>query len=528
MGAPRPRKAETPTEFADRLTTWYASNSGEEHRKSKGQYFTPLNVARFMASLSRGRGDEMRILDAGAGTGVLSCSICEAMASRKSGPSRLEILAVEPEPRLASLLRRSLSHAKRWLASQGIELQFKVEQFDFILEFGSALSNQGSLLRPNRQFPTFDLVIGNPPYFKLRKSDPRAEAAMPVVHGQPNIYALFLAVASKLVSEKGELIFITPRSFSSGPYFRLFREKFFGEMRPDFIHTFASRKETFSRDSILQENLIFRAKKLPTWHASSRPSSITMSASNGSADLARTRRRKIPLKLILDTDTRERFLFVPACEEDDAVVRLVHSWKRSLHDFGLEISTGPVVSFRSRELLVLDPQEATVPMLVMQHVRSMKITWPISSLTKEQHILTNGEKSNSVLLPNRNYVVMRRFSAKEERRRLTAAPLMRNELPGEQVGLENHLNYIHRPNGEMTDAETWGLAGLLNSTLLDDYFRTLSGSTQVNAAEIRAMPLPDLEAIRELGDLLLIEFRGAPDGQLESSGLTITAFLASL
>ncbi len=69
--------------------------------------------------------------------------------------------------------------------------------------------------------------------------------------------------------------------------------------------------------------------------------------------------------------------------------------------------------------------------------------------------------------------------------------------------MENHLNYIHRPNGEMTDAETWGLAGLLNSTLLDDYFRTLSGSTQVNAAEIRAMPLPDLEAIRELGDFLL-------------------------
>ncbi|MDE0442308.1 MAG: hypothetical protein OXL38_09340, partial [Gammaproteobacteria bacterium] len=43
------------------------------------------------------------------------------------------------------------------------------------------------------------------------------------------------------------------------------------------------------------------------------------------------------------------------------------------------------------------------------------------------------------------------------------------------------------------------LAALFNSRLLDTYFRTANGNTQVSATELRAMPLPERNVIVGLG-----------------------------
>ncbi|MCX6022974.1 MAG: SAM-dependent methyltransferase, partial [Chloroflexi bacterium] len=107
--------------------------------------------------------------------------------------------------------------------------------------------------------------------------------------------------------------------------------------------------------------------------------------------------------------------------------------------------------------------------------------------------------AKSVLVPNRNYVVMRRFSAKEEQRRIVAAPYFRAAFAANYIGLENHLNFIRRLNGELSDEEICGLAALLNSSMVDEAFREISGNTQVSATELRKMPLPSLEAIVEIG-----------------------------
>ena len=54
----------------------------------------------------------------------------------------------------------------------------------------------------------------------------------------------------------------------------------------------------------------------------------------------------------------------------------------------------------------------------------------------------------------------------------------------------------------MSANETRGLAALLNSDLFDRYFRISNGNTQVNASELRAMPLPPRHAIDRIGALL--------------------------
>ena len=94
---------------------------------------------------------------------------------------------------------------------------------------------------------------------------------------------------------------------------------------------------------------------------------------------------------------------------------------------------------------------------------------------------------------------MRRFSAKEEKRRLVAAPLIRGSLNANVVGLENHLNYIRGVSRELDEELAYGLSALLNSTFLDRYFRISNGNTQVSATELRAMPLPAERDIRSIG-----------------------------
>jgi adenine-specific DNA-methyltransferase len=134
----------------------------------------------------------------------------------------------------------------------------------------------------------------------------------------------------------------------------------------------------------------------------------------------------------------------------------------------------------------------------MQSIKPMSVEWPAPNCAKPQHIARKAREDN-LLVPNRNYVLVRRFSAKEDDRRLIAAPLLAERLGHSAIGLENHVNYIHRPDGELTDNEVWGLAALLNSDLFDAYFRALNGNTQVSATELRAMPLPPWELVEELG-----------------------------
>ena len=106
------------------------------------------------------------------------------------------------------------------------------------------------------------------------------------------------------------------------------------------------------------------------------------------------------------------------------------------------------------------------------------------------------------LVPTRNYVLLRRFSAKEERRRLTASWFLHAEESRSYLALENHINYVYHADRELTVDEVYGLTALFNSALLDGYFRIISGNTQVNATEIRAIRCPALDRVAKIGKRL--------------------------
>jgi adenine-specific DNA-methyltransferase len=492
--------ARRPTLFADRVGRGIVATKTAEHQKQLGIYLTPTAIADFIASMIEQRSGPLRILDPAAGSGTLLCAAIERLADRRDSADLLEveIVAYEIDEELARGLKRALEFAAKFASARNLHLRSKVVQQDFLLAHAGVLSTSGQLFKPMQSEP-FDLVVANPPYFKLAKSDARARAMGAVVHGQPNIYSLFMAVAAALLRDGGQMLFITPRSFASGPYFRLFRDRFFELARPSRVHVFDSRREAFERDAVLQENIILSAIRDLDWWKRRESFHLSISTSHGVKFLNSVEPQSIPLAQALDMRTPDRVLRVPSAQSAKEAVIEVESWPSSLHNCGLEISTGPVVPFRAIDLLDVegDLSRAHTPLLWMQHVRAMRVTWP-GKMRKPQYIKRNAA-SRSLLVPNKNYVLLRRFSAKEETHRLIAAPWLKRDIANAMIGIENHLNYIHRPGGELDEYEAWGLAALLNSSVLDAYFRASNGSTQVSATELRAMPMPTSEVLREIG-----------------------------
>ena len=495
---PGHREGERPTAYADRVGEWYVGRMSDKHRKAYGLFLTPVQVAGFMGRRITATGRKIRVLDPAAGAGILCCAAVEALVARQRKPHVIELVAYEVDDGLIAPLRAVLDHLARWCREHhGTTVRIRIEVADFILANADAM-------RPDGLFPAFspveafDAVIANPPYFKIGKCDPRAAAVPDVIHGQPNIYALFMAVGAALLRAGGDFVFITPRSFASGPYFRRFRAVFFNMIRPTRVHVFGSRRDAFRRDEVLQENVILFGVRQARWHENNAHAPLAISSGPGVLELEHTGGRKLPARTVLNLASEDKVLRLPICNTDDEALARVDSWPTDLRGLGLNISTGPVVPFRAAHLVV---REGTVPgrhapLLWMNHVRAMRASWPLEQ-HKPEYIRRAG--AEALLVPNKNYVLLRRFSAKEEARRLTAAPWLAADIAGADVGLENHLNYIYRPSGELSEDEAWGLAALYNSRLLDTWFRAVNGNTQVSATELRVMPLPSHEIIVALG-----------------------------
>lgn len=303
-----PLEGERPIAYADRIGRAYSLTTSAIHKKSLGQYLTPIAVADFMASLVRREEDELCILDPGSGSGVLACAVAERMCREGPRTKRLLIDAYECDIGLLPLLDRSLQYLGQQLDRHGISLEYRAIAADFVLEHGSALRRGGSLFQIDSERREYDIVVGNPPYFKLPKSDPRALAASQVVHGQPNIYALFMAISASLLKPDGELIFITPRSFTSGPYFKRFREQFFSKLQLEALHVFDSRRDAFSRDRVLQENLIIKGRCRHIGEKLNKKAPVQISVSTGTTDINECNIREVEFSSLLDMRSSEKML----------------------------------------------------------------------------------------------------------------------------------------------------------------------------------------------------------------------------
>lgn len=498
----KPFPNELPSMYADRIGQIYANTVTIHHKKVNGQYLTPLPIANFMARLPNSIQKNIKILDPGCGTAILSSSLIEHLAKSNNAPENIELTVYETDKEILPYTKAVLNYLSEWIGKFNVNFKFLISTNDFILENKRCFDTSPTLFF-ELQSEVYDIVISNPPYFKISKEDKRAVVAKSIVWGQPNIYSIFMMCAARLLKENGTFIFIVPRSFSSGNYFRAFRESFFNEIDIEQVHLFGSRTDTFDRDNVLQETLILKGKKLSSVN---HKNSIVITHSFGIKDIDSPTKKVFQTSDLIDFNSSEIIFHLPTNDVEEKVITMFRSWSGCLNHYGIQISTGPVVSFRATQYLHKKDSafsKILLPFYQLVNTGRMQFEWPVTKKHKPQYIeLCDG--SISLLIPNKNYIFLRRFSAKDDKARLIAAPYFADLSQAEFIGVENHLNYIYRPNGHLDRNEILGLSALLNSKLFDIYFRTFNGNINVSATELREMPLPSLEDIRKVGNEIIL------------------------
>ncbi len=465
-----------------------------EQRSKMGQFFTSPPIARFMASLFEDSAGEIRLLDAGAGVGTLTAAYVENVCLRDARPPTVSVIAYELEPLLVEYLHSTLVECREACQEYGIEFTEKVLEEDFIHAGVDML--RGGLFPVERY--SFNRAILNPPYRKIRSDSRYRRLLSGIGIETSNLYAAFLALAVGLLEPGGELVAITPRSFCNGPYFKPFRELFLERMALRRIHVFESREEAFSADDVLQENIIFHAVK------NDEREKTLISASPGASVDSMTI-RQVDHEQVVKPDDLDLIIHIATSEMDQFVLDWLGVFQYSLDDLGIAVSTGRVVDFRAREFLRSDPNGDTMPLIYPTHFYNGFIQWPKPGGKKPNGIVL-ASRTESLLLPSGNYALIKRFSAKEERRRVVAAIYDSQRIRAPRVGFENHLNVYHRANAGLPMKMAKGLALFLSSTLVDSYFRQFNGHTQVNATDLRMLRYPSWEILESLGASIGDEF----------------------
>lgn len=459
-----------------------------KNRSEIGQFLTPAPIAQFMASLFEKDVEHVKILDAGAGVGVLFAALVQSLCRRERRPKSIELVAFENDMHILPFLNDTIDSCGNICELMGIVFNGRVINEDFIPAALEQLND--GLFTPRKR--RFTHAILNPPYKKIHGRSKTRMLLSAFGVETSNLYAAFVWLSAILLEPAGELVAITPRSFCNGPYFRRFRKALLEMMSLRRIHVFESRKKAFADDAVLQENIIFHAVR-----DEPRPKVVRVSVSEG-PDFNKVNLRIVPFRHLVLPGDSDAFIHLVLKDEDRYTMERMSRFKTTLPEIGIEVSTGRVVDFRAREYLRSFPEPGTAPLVYPCHFEQGFIKWPLFNGKKPNAILS-ADNTQDLLISSGYYVLTKRFTSKEEHRRIVAAIYDPDRIASKLIGFENHLNYFHAKGNGLSPDLAKGLALFLNSTLCDQYFRLFSGHTQVNATDLRKMRYPSRQELLLLG-----------------------------
>ena len=368
-------------------------------------------------------------------------------------------------------------------AALGGEGHLLLPQIETAVKVCDALDEQ-----PRHQ--PFDLVIGNPPYGRLRLDPERRRRFQRSLFGHANIYGLFTDQAVRFTRQGGIIALVTPASFLAGEYFKALRSVLVSEAPPVSLDVVTARSGVF--DDVLQETV------LTVYRRGNRAgdAAVRVIAPSSSTSIRQEYSGRFTLPRSIDAPW-----FVPRSRSQGRLVDRMAQMKHRLRDYGYRVSTGPLVWNRYKTQLRQRHGKGCHPIVWAESITQGGI-FRLKYETRGHKRWINLDESQDWLLQTASCVLLQRTTAKEQSRRLIAAELPQVVL--DQYGpvvVENHLNMI-RPAVDVPVVSSRVISALLNTSVVDQVFRCLSGSVAVSAYELQSLPLPDPNDIRRLDGLV--------------------------
>jgi adenine-specific DNA-methyltransferase len=493
--------AELPIEHACyQLSTLYTALVPATTRSALGMYYTPPALTQRLLDLAQETGIDWRtatVLDPACGGGAFLLPVAlrklDALhglsARRKVHALGLQLRGFEIDPFAAWLTQTWLEIAcSDLLASSGLPMPIIVKTCDTLGE---------------QQDGQFDLVVGNPPYGRVTLTPERRRLFSRSLYGHANLYGVFTDVALRWCRAGGVIAYVTPTSFLGGEYFKALRGLLSDEAPPAAIDFIDARRGVF--EDVLQETLLatYRKGACATGRAAVHYVSVqsdTKAAITHSGTVA------------LPSDATQPWLAPRVPTHQRLIERLARMPDR-LGDWGYRVSTGPLVWNRFKTQLRARPEKNAYPLIWAEAVTAAgTFVFRAEKRNHQPYFLTKpGDEWLKVETP---CVLVQRTTAKEQARRLIAAELPQHFIARHgAVVVENHLNMV-RPATKVPPASAAVVAAVLNSTIVDEAFRCISGSVAVSAFELESLPLPSLAQMRTIQRLIE---HGAPTPQIDAA-----------
>ncbi len=457
-------------------TKTYETKYDKSIRRDNCQYFTPYDIAKYMCEMFDVFDKvSLKVLDPCGGTGVLELCIIEYLLKR----AKLRYLLIdiyEKDINVIDTLEKNIEIIKNSIRDSNLKLQINIINENYILKNNDFWNKQKN--------GDYDLVIGNPPYKKIGKDSEEANVMSNIVFGQPNIYMLFLAMSVLHMKDTGQLVYLIPRSFCNGKYFKEFRKWLKDNCYLSCIHSFYDRSKIFN-DEVLQELIILKIEKF-------QKKEIVISHSQNSLDLKYSQIEMVESDFIWESSELLR-IRLPLHSGDNSVLNIFEKFTCTMEGVGIVFSTGPVVDFRVKSGLSESEFANSVPVIWSAHFGKNEIDWPNKKKEKlQQYIALKGNEN--ILVDRNDYLLIKRFFSKEENG-IKINILWKEKFSYSKIGIENHVNYAKLDDNKLLLA----IFVLFKSRIYNRYFKIINGTTQVNVSDLNILPVPPLQDLKLIG-----------------------------
>jgi len=467
--------------------TLYTALLPDQLRAARGAYYTPPVLAERLLDLAAAEGVDWSTataLDPACGGGAFLAPL----AHRILNDHRVRCLW--PEERLGELETRlagiEIDPFAAWLSRVFLQLlAFPISRdAGRALEVPVAVGDTLEILTEDSR--QYDLIIGNPPYGRVRLTDAQRRLFARSLYGHANLYGVFLDAALRWRRPSGLVAFLTPTSFLGGQYFSRLRELLLNEAPPLVIDVVEARRGVF--DSVLQETC------LTVFGPNDTRTTVVHHLKVNDRNVETVRSGTFPIQRSPGAPW-----LLPRTPRQASLIRQAARAPTRLHHLGYKASTGPLVWNRHKTQLRSRPSRNTFPLIWAEAVRPNELRFEYRARASAPFLAV--EKGQDHLICRRPCVLVQRTTAKEQNRRLVACAVP-SEFLEEWGGIvvENHVNLLRSVGASAVSPEV--LAAVLNTETMDEIFRCLSGSVAVSATELHALPLPGEEILRQVESTL--------------------------
>lgn len=473
-------------EAAHYLTGLYTALLPGRHRSDLGAFYTPPALSIRLLDLAQEEGldwSTARVLDPACGGGAFLLQAAARIRTALEGS--------EPAFILSHMASRLLGLELDAHAAGFAQAALEVALADLAISSGRPVPRLVKVCDTLEEppTPTFDLVVGNPPYGRVALTVEQRRRYARSLYGHANLYGVFTDIALRWAKPGGFVAYLTPTSVLGGQYYAALRGLLAREAPPvaiDFVH---ARRGVF--EDVLQETLL--ALYRPGGKAGRVQVHYLRIPNEREAEVQRNGTIKLP-------DDPTAPWMAPRDPAHSALIARIESMTGRLADWGYSVSTGPLVWNRFKSQLRERPSKGAHPLIWAEAVTADG-RFVFRAQKRNHSPYFKLERGDAWLLVEEPCVLLQRTTAKEQARRLIAAELPESFIRDHGgVVVENHLNMIIAEG--VPSVSPAAVAAVLNSDMVDQVFRCISGSVAVSAFELKSIPFPPAEAMKEIERLV--------------------------